>query len=66
MYIMKIMYTKCTKIIYYRQIKSQQFQKVKMGFMINVYYVLITNLRFTIKVKPVLFIQELWLNLDTC
>jgi len=38
-----------------------------MGFMINVYYyVLITNLRFTIKVKPVLFIQELWLNLDTC
>ncbi|KAG4108508.1 hypothetical protein H8356DRAFT_1349739 [Neocallimastix lanati (nom. inval.)] len=30
-----------------------------MGFMINVYYVLITNLRFTIKVKPVLFIQEL-------
>jgi len=38
-----------------------------MGFIINVYYyVLITNLRFTIKVKPVLFIQELWLNLDTC
>jgi len=38
-----------------------------MGIIINVYYyVLITNLRFTIKVKPFLFIQELWLNLDTC
>ena len=38
-----------------------------MGFIINVYYyVFITNLRFTIKVKSVLFIQELWLNLDKC
>jgi len=38
-----------------------------MGFIINVYYyVLITHLRFTIEVKLVLFIQGLWLNLDTC